>query len=144
MGQRGVFTARPSISDDLKYRHPFSCIVSGPKGSGKTSFVKRFLQNLSHLCTEPIFDGGIVRCYGKKSAAPSHLPAYVTFNEGLPEDFGSATGEPSLVIIDDLLNDVYSKQVCELCTRGIHHRNISVILITQTCFIRAGSVGTSR
>ena len=38
------------------------------------------------------------------------------------------------MILDDLLNNVYSKQVCDLFTRGSHHRNISVILITQNVF----------
>jgi hypothetical protein len=38
------------------------------------------------------------------------------------------------VILDDLLNDVYSQQVCNLFTKGSHHRNISVILITQNLF----------
>ena len=38
------------------------------------------------------------------------------------------------MILDDLLNDVYSKQVCDLFTKGSHHRNISVILITQNLF----------
>jgi len=38
------------------------------------------------------------------------------------------------VILDDLLNDVYSKQVCDLFTKGSYHRNISVILITQKLF----------
>jgi len=52
----------------------------------------------------------------------------------VPEDFGIANGEPSLVILDDLLTDVYSKQVCALFTRGSHHRNLSVILITQNLF----------
>jgi len=108
--------------------------VSGPSGSGKTSFVKRFLRNLRHLCTEPSFAGGIVWCYGEKSAVPSLLPVDVRVNEGVPEDFGSVSGEPSLVILDDLLNDVYSKQVCELFTRGSHHRNISFILITKNLF----------
>jgi len=75
-----------------------------------------------------------VWCYGDKSVVPSRLPAYVTFKEGVPEDFGSANGEPSLVILDDLLKDVYSKQVCVLFTRGSHHRNISFILITQNVF----------
>ena len=124
------------MRDDLKFRHPFSCIVSGPSGSGKSSFVIRFLQNLRHLCTEPSFGGGIVWCYDEKSAVPSHhkLTTNVRYNEGVTEDFGSANGEPCLVILDDLLTDVYSKQVCELFTRGNHHRNISVILITQNLF----------
>ena len=38
------------------------------------------------------------------------------------------------MILDDLLNDVFSKQVCDLFTKGSHHRNISVILITQNLF----------
>jgi hypothetical protein len=38
------------------------------------------------------------------------------------------------VILDDLLNDVYSQQVCNLFTKGSHHRSISVILITQNLF----------
>ena len=63
------------MSDDLKFRHPFSCIVNGPSGSGKSSFVIRFLQNHAYLCTEPTLAGGIVWCYGEKSAVPSDLPA---------------------------------------------------------------------
>ena len=80
--------------------------------------------------------GAIVWCYGEKSAVPSRhqLPANVTCNEGVPEDFVSANGETCLVILEDLLNDVYSKQVCELFTRGSHHRNIRVILISQNLF----------
>jgi len=100
----------------------------------KTSFVIRFLQIVREFCTKPTFAGGMVWCYGEKNAVPSHLPTYVTFDEGVQEDFGSANGEPSLVILDDLLNDVYSKQVCELFTRGSHRRNISVILITQNLY----------
>jgi len=87
------------MSDDLKFRHPFSCIVSGPSGSGKRSFVIRFLQNFRDLSTEPKFAGGIVWCYGEKSAVPSRLPTYVIFNERVPEDIGSAKGEPSLVFL---------------------------------------------
>ena len=102
-----AFTVRPSVDDDLKLRHPFSCIVNGPSGSGKMSFVRRFLVNLRDLCTEPKFAGGVVWCYGEKSAVPSHLPAYIRIHEGVPEDFGSANREPSLVILYDLLTDVY-------------------------------------
>ena len=38
------------------------------------------------------------------------------------------------MILDDLLNDVYSRQVCDLFTKGSHCRNIRVILITQNLF----------
>ena len=136
MGERNVCTARPSMSDDLKFRHPFSCIVSGTSGSAMSSFRVHFHQNLDYLCTEDTFAGGVVWCYGEKSAMPSRhkLPANVKFNDSVPEDLISANDEPFLVILDDLLNDVYSKHLCELFTRGSHHRNISVILITQNLF----------
>ena len=38
------------------------------------------------------------------------------------------------MILDYPLNDVHSKQVCDVYTRSRHHRNISVILITQNLF----------
>jgi len=134
------------MSNDLKFSHTFSCIVSGHSGSLKLSFCIRFLQNLAYLFTEQTFAVGIVWCYGEKSAVPSRhqLPANVRYNEGVREVFGSANGEPCLVNLDDLLNDVYSKQVCELFTRCCHHRNISVILMTQNLIHQAGPVGTSR
>ena len=39
-----------------------------------------------------------------------------------------------MIIRDDLLNQVYSEEVCVLFTRSNHRRNISVILITQNLF----------
>jgi len=99
----------------------------------------RFLQNLDALLTERDFDGGVIWCYSEKSAVPTpiELPkkSDVHFNEGVPTDFfENARGGPCRVILDDLLNDVYSKQVCDLFTKSSHHRNISVILITQNFF----------
>jgi len=40
-------------------------------------------------------------------------------------------GKTCLIILDDLLNTAYSKDVCDIFTKGSHHRYISVILITQ-------------
>ena len=126
------------MAADLKFKHPFTCIVSGPTGSGKSSFTLRLLQNLDSLCTEPNFYGGIIWCYSEKSAVPYReldaLYKDVIFHEGIPQNFGNAHGKPSLIILDDLLNEVYSKDVCDLFTKGSHHRNISVILITQNLF----------
>jgi GTPase SAR1 family protein len=75
------------MCDDLRFRHPFSLLVSGPSGSGKTSFCIQLLQNLDFLCTESDFEGGIIWCYSERNAVPSRkqLPANVTFNVGVPE-----------------------------------------------------------
>ena len=125
-----------SMSNGLKFKHPFTCISSGPSVSGKSSFCKRFLQNLDALCRERDFDGCVIWCHSEKTAvlSPTVLPRNIRINEGVQADFDNARGRPCLVILDDLLNDVYSKHVCDLFTKGSHHRNISVIQFTQNLF----------
>jgi len=123
------------MADDIRFNHPFTYIVSGPSGSGKSSFTLRFVQHLDSLCTEPNFIGEIIWCYSEKSAVPrlklASLHKNVSFHEGVPQNFVNEHGKPCLIILDDLLNDVYSKDVCDLFTKGSHHRNISVILISE-------------
>jgi len=60
----------------------------------------------------------------------------VQIHEGVPENFEIAQGKPCLFVLD-LLNEVYSRAVCDLFTEGSHHRNLSVILITQNFFHQA-------
>jgi len=96
------------------------------------------VQHIDSLCTEPDFSGGIIWCYSEKSAVPRETLTSVhkngSFYEGVPQNFGDDHGRPCLIILDDLLNEVYSKDVCGLFTKGSHHRNIRVILITQNQF----------
>jgi hypothetical protein len=49
-------------------------------------------------------------------------------------DFDNTHNRPKLIILDGILNNVYSKNVCDLFTKGSHRRNISVILITENLF----------
>ena len=129
--------------DDLKFEAPFTCIISGPSGSGKSSFCIRLLQNLDTVCTERHFAGGIIWCYSERVAVPSQ-GGNVRFHEGVPAKFGDAQCRPCLVILDDPLNVVYSEQVCDLLMKGSHHSNISVILITQNLFHQGSIAGTYR
>jgi hypothetical protein len=129
------------MASDIKFKHPFTCITGGPTGSWKSTFCIRFLQNLDTLFTEPDFPGGIVWCYSEQSAVPRQqliaLRKKVEFREGVPENVENPKGLPCLFLLDDLLNDVYSRAVCDLFTKGSHHRNLSVILITQNFFHQA-------
>jgi len=99
--------------DDLKFKLPFSCIINAHSGSGKSSFCIKFLHNLITLCTERDFDGGVSWCYSERTALPKLLLKWkkIRFHKGVPSDFNNARGKPCLVIFDDLLNDVYSKEV---------------------------------
>jgi GTPase SAR1 family protein len=122
----------------IKFEHPFTLILAGPTGSGKSTFVIRLLQNLASVCTEQKFAGGIIWCYSEKTAIPTQqlaaLHKKITYHEGVPVNFENAEGKPTLIILDDLLHTAYSNQVSILFTRGSHHRNTSVILITQNLF----------
>ena len=90
----------------ISFKHPFTCNIGGPTGSGKSTFYIPFLQNLDTLCTEPNFQGGIIRCYIEQSAARKQLlaalRAKVQVQEG--ENFGNAQGKPCPFILHDLLN----------------------------------------
>jgi len=64
--------------------------------------------------------------------APHHLQ-YVSFIKGVPE-FENPQNVPTLIMLDDLMDSAYSTKVSELFTKGSHHRNISLALITQNVF----------
>ena len=124
-----------STSEDLKFKHPFAYIVSGSSGSGKSSLCKRFLQKLDELCSERNFVCVVTWCYSEKRAAPNHqltiLKNQTCYNESVTSDFDNELSKPCFIIPEDLLNDVYSKDVCDLFTKSSHHRNYSSILIIQ-------------
>jgi hypothetical protein len=76
-------------------------------------------------------------CYCESIAIPYQQMArkeHVCLHEASPADFINGGDKPSLILLDDLLNNAYSKDVCDLFTKDSHHRNISVILITQNLF----------
>ena len=124
----------------LKFKNPFTCIIAGPSGSFESTFCITLLQNLDTLCTEQKFKGRIIWCYGEKRAVP-HIQLYsfnnnVRYYKAVPgnNNFANAKGEPCLIILDDLLTEVYLEDVCVLLTSGSHHRNISLTLISQNLF----------
>jgi uridine kinase len=77
--------------DEIKFKAPFTGTISGPSGSGKSSFCIRLLQILKSLCTESRFDGGITWCYSEKTAVPSLKN--VRYHEGVPENFDNGTAD---------------------------------------------------
>jgi len=69
---------------------------------------------------------------------PSHIDSWKGRNTSVftkeCRQTSTTAGKNCLIILDDFLNTAYSKDVCGLFTKGSHHRNISVILITQNLF----------
>ena len=111
-GGESRITTRPSMGEDIRFNHPFSCFVSGPSVSGMSSFCFAFSQNLKTHCTEPNFSGEIIWCNSKSSIILyRQLPGkkHVRFHEGVPADFNNYGKTPCLIILDGLLNEYYSK-----------------------------------
>ena len=123
---------------DVRLKHPFTCVVAGPSSSGKTQFVFRLIRHADRLVDPP--PEKIVYCYGEFQ--PSFLEfSQVEFHEGLP-DVSSFDGRSRvLLIIDDLMNEA-DQNVCNLFTKLSHHRNVSIVFVTQNLFHRNRHVRT--
>ena len=109
--------------------HPFTCMISGPTGCGKSTFVSKLLE-MRQDKIDPAPDR-VIWCYSEWQPLYNTMIGSVEFHQGLPENID--TSVRNLVILDDLMTSVNS-QVTELFTKGSHHRNISVIYIVQNLF----------
>jgi len=117
---------------DPRWIHPFTCVIAGPTGSGKTYFVKRFLDNIDQLCN-PV-PKEILWCYGEWQSQYRDL-RNVKMIEGLPNEDDWADGKRRLIVIDDLMDETDSR-VTKLFTKGSHHKNVSVMFIVQNIFCK--------
>jgi len=119
---------------DTRWKHPFTSVLSGATGSGKTVFVKNFLKHLDHMC-DTVFER-IILYYGAWQSGYKELGANIEFREGLPQTCDwSSDPRPKLVIIDDLMSESSSgKAIVNIFTKGSHHSNLSVIFISQNLF----------
>jgi len=114
----------------LPLRHPFTALVAGPTGSGKTRYVFKLIENADSMIEPP--PHRIVYCYGEYQHLFDKYP-HVDFRRGLPdlEDFDGR--EPVLLVVDDLMNET-DESVANLFTKGSHHRNVSIVFLVQNMF----------
>src|SRR5258706_4409777 len=118
------------VVNDVEIRHPFNMVVAGPSQSGKTYWVKTLIT--SKLITPEIEK--IMFYYSEWQPLYDTMTDIAEFHQGLPTVLPDGS-KRTLIILDDLmLESSANKDITLLFTRGTHHKNCSVILITQNFF----------
>ena len=137
------FNAMPYSTEKcqrFQFEHPFTCMVAGMTGSGKTVWVQSLLTQAYRMSNLPPVR--IVWCYSQWQ--PAYMDMLVTipnieFVKGIPtaleQDAYFNVNKRNLIVFDDQMIDAgKDKRIVNLFTRGSHHRNLSVIYIVQNLF----------
>ena len=118
---------------DPRWKHPFTAIVAGPTGSGKSVFTFQFIREAAKMINPTV--ERIVYCYGEYQDMFNDYPQ-VHFNEGLPDISQFDGRHRTLLILDDLMSES-NDSVSNIFTKFSHHRNVSVIFLTQNLFYKS-------
>ena len=142
--QSNVESENPKINNctenGLKLRHPFTMMVAACTGGGKTWFVKDLPENREQ-CISPT-PQQIIWIYGQWQPLYAEMQRIIPgmeFVKGIPaniedEQFLNPAIQ-NLIVIDDLMSEASNdKQICDLFTKGSHHRNLSVICLVQNLY----------
>lgn len=122
--------------------HPFTALVGGMTGSGKTIWVQTLLDNATEVIKPA--PQRIIWSYSQWQPAYDHMLETIPgieFVKGIPHDidedwyFDSAIN--NLIVIDDQMAETSNdKRILNLFTKGSHHRNLSVIFIVQNVYFQ--------
>ncbi len=142
------------LAMDFKWKHPFTCklqkisnllsfylilllfiaLVSGPTGSGKSTFVSKFLKYLDQMVDTHIHE--IVYCAPENSYPDlTQCITPIRYLDGLPDQTLFSDKLPRLVVIDDLQRQS-DASVVDLFTTNSHHLSVSVMFICQNIFYK--------
>lgn len=115
---------------DTRFKHPFSMIVAGSSGSGKTVFTKKLLKSVDVEFTK------IYWFYSEWQEGYRDCHE-VTFVSGMPDSLDvylEAEG-PKMMVFDDMMTQcAQSEIIAKAFTQKRHHQNLSIVLILQNLF----------
>ena len=122
-------------SIDMRLKAPFTSVVSGPTGSGKTKYMIQLIKGAHSVTTSPPVE--IIYCYGAWQKDFEALEEMgVRMHEGLLNESEVPTdGKPRWIVVDDLMEEVSGGGTMNnLFTKYSHHRNLSVFFLIQDLF----------
>ena len=142
--QSNVESENPKIhnftENGLKLRHPFTMMVAACTEGGKTWFVKDLLENREQWISPA--PQRIIWIYGQWQPLYSEMQRIIPGIEcvkGIPANIEDEQflnpAIRNLIVIDDLMSEASNdKRICDLFTKGSHHRNLSEICLVQNLY----------
>lgn len=128
------------VDFDPRFTVPFSCLIVGPSGSGKSFFVKNVLENCEHVMNAK-HDNivWIYSCFQPMYKELQRMNKDIKFIKGLPDSFEDEDLFPPeqkhLIILDDVIFQASDHpEVVKIFTQYRHHRNMSVMMLSQNVF----------
>lgn len=127
----------------MQFVHPFSAIVAGSSGTGKTVFTRNLLQDYRSVTTITKSPLKVWWCHGQtqqlhKVAIPGVDIVY--FDEFVSE-FGD--DKPDIIVYDDLMSEISkNKGLTDIFTKKRHHENVSVMFLIQNLFFQSSEMRT--
>ena len=126
-------------SGPMSIIHPATVIISGGTGSGKTQLTRSLLEHhrltFANLNNKP----NVLWCYGVyqpvfREAIPN---VTVQYKDNLAEVEDIERVKPDILVVDDLMTEKGNDCMMQnLFTKLSHHKNVTVIFITQNIFAK--------
>ena len=132
----------------IQLKSPCTVGVFGCTQAGKSTFIKQLLAEGDHMFTT--VPKWILYCYGVKPESETEMKEkipLIEFHEGLPSkdmiEEKTENKEHGIVVLDDLISEVVSSPNAEsLFIRGSHHKNMTVILVSQNLYYQGRAART--
>src|SRR5689334_21259069 len=114
------------------FKAPFTMIISGSTGSGKTQWLMRFLRHAKEMIDPP--PEKILYCFGEMNPEILRLKQQGEINthNGVPDP--ELVKQHQLLVLDDLMLNMENDFLDLLFTRGSHNWGVSVIFVTQSLY----------
>jgi hypothetical protein len=125
-------------SSETLLRHPFTAILAGPTGCGKTCFIQELLKSTAEIISP--MPERIIYCYSIWQQRFSDMliaTPSIEFKEGMLDFSSIDKNIRNLVILDDLMHESRDDvTIANVFTRESHHKNISIIFLSQNLFVQ--------
>lgn len=132
-------------SEYLKFRHPFSAIVVGPTGTGKSNLVRCLLAQYKTVTNIVASEIKVMWAYSvPESLRPIESPnVRLDFHHGLPTEATLRQKRPNILVLDDLQFEVGDDQkAASIFTKLRHHLDMSVFYVVHNFFLKSKTTRT--